>query len=219
MQMRGEKCNRHLTRSSAPIELRAENLHKHQRKNLKMSADNNPVQIDLDSCCQGALTQCIYVRGGISEEIKSMVAPLRSRGAELDFWNGMQRQHSVLCVSQVCQAKSISAQGILLLGPRVFCDNQLPCIKTPDPSNSYYIHRLKQESSYSIICAKEPHSPSILCINEWPREADWSKCLCCFVPMHKDGAAQIFIILKRQQHNCAHIAVGYPAAQLEFHCR
>lgn len=27
-----------------------------------------------------------------------MVAPLRSRGAELDFWSSLQRQHSVLCV-------------------------------------------------------------------------------------------------------------------------
>ena len=58
-----------------------------------------------------------------------------------------------------------------------------------------------------------------LCIDERPREANWSKCLCCFVPTPKDGAAQIFIILKRQQHNCTHIAVRYPAAQLEFHCR
>ncbi len=89
--------------SSAAIELEAENLHKHQRKNLKMSADNKPVYTDWDSFCQGALTQCIYVNGGISEEIKSMVAPLRSRGAELDFWSGLQRQHSVL-VSWVCQA-------------------------------------------------------------------------------------------------------------------
>ena len=32
-----------------------------------------------------------------------MVAPLKSRGAEVDFWSGLQRQHSVLCVSWVCQ--------------------------------------------------------------------------------------------------------------------
>ena len=41
-----------------------------------------------------------------------MVAPLRSRGAELDLWSGLQRQHSVLCVSWVCQSYSVDLHWI-----------------------------------------------------------------------------------------------------------
>lgn len=65
---------------------------------------------------------------------------------------------------------------------------------------------------------KELHCPSDLGIDEWLREADWSKCLCCLVLTHKDGATQKFIILKGQQHNWKHKPGGYPAAQLAFRC-
>lgn len=70
-------------------------------------------------------------------------------------------------------------------------------MKTPDPSNRNYIHGLKQECGYSIIGATATHCPSNLGIDEWLREADWSKCLCCLVLTHRDGATQKAII---QQH-------------------
>lgn len=43
MQIGAANCNQHLKLSSAPIELAAENLHKHQRKTLEMAADSKPV--------------------------------------------------------------------------------------------------------------------------------------------------------------------------------
>lgn len=51
-----------------------------------MSADKKIVETDKDLFCQGAVAHSICVNRGISEEIKSIVAPLRSRGAELDSW-------------------------------------------------------------------------------------------------------------------------------------
>lgn len=43
MQIGAANCNQHLKLSSAPIELAAENLHKHQKKTLEMAADSKPV--------------------------------------------------------------------------------------------------------------------------------------------------------------------------------
>ncbi len=60
------------------------------------------------------------------------------------------------------------------------------------------------------------HCPSNLGIDEWLREANWSKCL---VLTYKEGATQKFIILKGQQHNWKHKVGRYPAAHLAFHCR
>lgn len=46
-----------------------------------------------------------------------MVAPLRSRSAELDFWSALQRQHSVLWQ---------------------FCANKLTYMKTPSNGKRNY---------------------------------------------------------------------------------
>lgn len=59
------------------------------------SDDRKASQTISDSLCQRALAQCDCVNGGISEGGESMAAPLRSKGAELDFWKGL---HSVLPV-------------------------------------------------------------------------------------------------------------------------
>lgn len=99
MQIRAEKCNPSLNLGGGPIEFRTENLHKHQRggkkQKLPSSDDRKASQTISGSLCQRALAQCDCVNGGISEEGESMAAPLRSRGAELDFWKGL---HSVLPV-------------------------------------------------------------------------------------------------------------------------
>lgn len=140
-----------------------------------------------------------------------MLTPLRSRGAELDFWCGLQRQHSVPGVSGVSGRDLHCESNHRDLLRQNICKHITLFIETIImPSNS---------SAATVLFVRKSHIVSVTLGSTSGWEKQSGAVLTVLQFLHKAGTEQKSIILKGQQHSWKHKAGGYPAAQLVFHCR